>query len=397
VNPRSLHDRLLYPHACFSALHDNGPVVYNAAAKMWEVFDYEDVRKIASDYETFSSDTARFASQQEELFHSLINVDPPRHRQLRSLVSQAFTPRTIALLAPRIAEITHSLLDEVVESGSMDVITDLAYPLPVIVIAELLGIPIEERANFKRWSDNIVAGEYEDFVGVNQQEYIARVRETVRRTLDEIYGYFRHIIAQRRARPQHDLISDLLAARIEGESLTEQELLSFCTLLLVAGNITTTNLIGNAILCFDEQPEVMDQLRDKADLMPQALEEVLRYRPPVVLLFRVPTKDVMLCNQQVQRGQFVMTWLAAANHDATQFPHPERFDIMRNPNRHLTFGHGIHFCLGAPLARLEASIVLNIMLERLHHIQRDRDQPVVPVQSTFIYGIKHLPITFATR
>jgi cytochrome P450 len=207
--------------------------------------------------------------------------------------------------------------------------------------------------------------------------------------------YFRQVIAQRRTKPASDLISALLAAQINGEYLSEEELLGFCELLLIAGNITTTNLIGNAILCFDEHPEVMSRLREHPEFMPQAIEEVLRYRPPVLVIGRIPLSDVELAGRKIKRGEFVMGWLACANHDPSQFPHPEHFDIARNPNHHVSFGHGIHFCLGAPLARLEAKIALTIMLERLLDIKRDRSQNLEPVHSVFIYGAKHVPITFS--
>ncbi|HTI13565.1 MAG TPA: cytochrome P450 [Dictyobacter sp.] len=397
LNPHSLHDQLLYPHECFTLLRESAqhPVIYNEQAKFWEAFGYDDVRRIVFEHEIFSSEARKFSEHPDDgEFESILSLDPPRHRQLRSIVTQAFTPRTIAQLAPRIAEIAYELLENVVYQGHMDVIQDLSYPLPVTVIAELLGVPAADRDKFKVWSDNLVTGEYEDFIGEDQEERMKRARERFRTTTEEIFDYFRVVIVQRREQPCNDLISSLIAAQVDGEFLTESELLNFCTLLLVAGNITTTNLIGNAILCFDEHPEVMEQLRQDPALMPQAVEEVLRYRSPVSVIGRIAAQDLQLHDQEIKRGQFILGWVASANHDPAQFPHPEQFDIRRNPNRHVSFGHGIHFCLGAPLARLEAKIVLNCMLERLQTVRRDRDQEIVPVQSTFIYGAKRLPISF---
>lgn len=398
MNPRSLHDQLLYPHVCFSTLRQKGPVVYNEEAKCWEVFDYDVVRYVAVEHDIFSSDATKFGSQdQEEDFIgpiSLISTDPPRHHQLRSLVSQAFTPRAINQLSPRIAEITHELLDKVADQRRMDIIDDLSAPLPVIVIAEMLGVPTSDREQFKRWSDEIISGEYGEITNEEQRQAL---RRRVRRTMEEIEDYFKHIFKEHRQRPQDDLISALMAAQIDGQFLDEEELLGFCTLLLVAGNITTTNLLGNALLCFDEHPDVMELLHTRPELLPGAIEEVLRYRSPAVVVVRTPVIDVMLGEQPVKQGETIISWLACANHDPAQFVDAGRFDIERNPNKHLAFGHGIHFCLGAPLARLEAKIALGILLERFGEIRRVEGKDVEPINSSFIYGVKHLPVVFALR
>ncbi|GHO42859.1 cytochrome P450 [Ktedonospora formicarum] len=399
MEPRSLQDQLLYPHECFTILREaHGPIMYNSDGRFWEIFDYEDVHYILTKHELFSSDSAKYSRDFEDQdFQSMLNTDPPRHRQLRSLVTQAFTPRSLAQLIPRIAEITHELLDDVEARGSMDVIYDLSFPLPVIVIAELLGVPAKDRARFKVWSDELVMGEYSELASMEREAYIRRVRERFRETREAINNYFRDVIAQRRREPRQDLISALISAQIDGDHLTEQELLNFCLLLLVAGNITTTNLIGNAFLCFDEHPESMERLRRNPELIPSALEEVLRYRSPVTAIGRFAVEDLVLCDQKIGKGDFILGWVASANHDPAQFSDPGMFDIERNPNRHVSFGHGIHFCLGAPLARLEAKIALGIMLERLEDIRRDRAQPLPPVHSSFIYGAKSLPITFAAH
>ncbi|GHO86049.1 cytochrome P450 [Dictyobacter formicarum] len=400
MNPRDLLDQLLNPYECFTALRtESGPVSYNERGKFWEVFEYDDVLALASDHETFSSDGSQFVEHPDQMVkgQSVLTTDPPRHRQLRSLVSQAFTPRAIASMAARIAEITHNLLDQVAWQGAMDIIADLSYPLPVIVISEMLGIPSEDRAQFKHWSDQMVVSEYEDLSRDNIEEYNKRVRTIMRQTLDELYDYFRQVLAERRLQPRHDLVSALLAAQIEGESLSEPDILAFCALLLIAGNITTTNLIGNALLCFDEHPEAMEQLHARPDLIPQAIEEVLRYRSPALLVGRYATRPIEIHGQTIPRGQLIIGWLACANFDQVQFPQPERFDIERTLNRHLAFGHGIHFCLGAPLARLEAKIALGILLERFQHIRRERTQSIETIRSVFIMGPKHLPVTFRAR
>lgn len=399
IQPRSLLDQLRYPHECFTALRESGPILYDERMKAWEVFTYDAVHTVLSDYERFSSDSFAYApaSSVEERDRSILNTDPPRHRQLRNLVSQAFTPRAIAQLVPRIAEITNELLNVVINRGSLDIIEDLSNPLPVIVIAEMLGIPTADRQQFKAWSDALVTFEYEDSNPENFEDFRQRVSRIVRATLDDIYRYFEEIIAERRRKPGNDLISALIASELDGERLPERDILSFAALLLVAGNITTTNLLGDALLCFDEHPEVMERLKQEPQLIPSAIEEVLRYRSPVTMITRYATRDVELAGKTIARGELILGWVSCANHDPAQFPVPERFDIERMPNHHLSFGHGIHFCLGAPLARLESRIALTILFERLQNIRCIHDQELETIHSSFIYGPRRLPITFTVR
>jgi cytochrome P450 len=250
----------------------------------------------------------------------------------------------------------------------------------VIVIAEMLGIPHEDRARFKAWSDGIVGSSFEG--GSNPQGAMS--------------AYFLGMIEQRRREPQDDLISALLAAQIDGVHLNQRELLGFCVLLLVAGNETTTNLLGNAILCFDEHPEVMEQLRAQPELIPGAIEEVLRYRSPVQMMYRRVISDLDIDGNQFRAGQMVLAQIGSANRDEAQFPDPDSFDIARTPNRHIAFGHGIHFCIGAPLARLESKIVLTLLLERLRDIKRVRTVSLQATGSDVVYGVKHVPVTFQT-
>ena len=368
-------DQALNPFPWFRMMRESAPVYFDSRHDTWGVFRYNDVQRVLSDYASFSS---QFSDSNQPLDASMINTDPPRHRQLRSLVSQAFTPRTIAQLTPRIATIVNELLDAVAPAGKMDIIDDLAYPLPVIVIAELLGIPREDREHFKLWSDQLVGAASTG--GRNPQ-----------RAMGE---YFLRMIELRRREPRDDLISALLAAQIDGQHLSVQELLGFCILLLVAGNETTTNLIGNAIMCFDEHPETMEQLRAEPDLLPGAIEEVLRFRSPIKMMFRVATTDTRIGDQEIPAGQEVIAWISSANRDEEQFPGADTFDFKRSPNRHLAFGYGIHFCLGAPLARLESKIALGIMLERFKEIQQVRDVPLEATSSFLLYGVKHLPVVF---
>ncbi|TMD52084.1 MAG: cytochrome P450 [Chloroflexi bacterium] len=332
-------------------MRQSAPVYRDPNRQNWSVFSYNDVQRVLSEHSTFSS---QFNDTGQLLDASIISMDPPRHRQLRSLVTLAFTPRTIARLTTRITEIVNELLDKVTPQGQMDVINDLSYPLPVIVIAELLGIPHEDRARFKLWSDQFVGAA--PSYGKDPQV--------------EMGDYFKWVIAQRRKEPKDDLISALLAAQIDGKHLTEQELL------------------------FLQNPQALARLQADPALLPGAIEEVLRYRSPVKLMFRVNTRDTRIGDKDISAGSGVSAWIGSADRDEAQFPNAETFDIHRSPNRHLAFGHGIHFCLGAPLARLESKIALDIMLDRLSNTQRNRDIPLEPVSAFILYGVKHMPIVF---
>lgn len=371
------------PFPWYARMRRESPTSVDSHSGALSVFRYDDVQRVLSDFEAFSSERGRRDSS-SALSSSLISSDPPRHRQLRNLITQAFTPRAVAQLTPRITAIVGELLDQVTASGHMDFIEDLAYPLPVIVIAEMLGIPASERAQFRRWSDAIVSP------GAAPAEGHLSFMDAQR----EMAMYFGRLIIERRADLRDDLISHLLTAEIDGQRLTEMELIGFCVLLLVAGNETTTNLLGNAILCFDEQPDVYERLRAKPDLIPNAIEEVLRYRSPVQSMFRAATGETDLGGVLTRPGQPVVAWIGSANRDETMFPNAHVFDIERTPNRHLAFGYGIHFCLGAPLARLEARLALEALSSRFRDIRRVPVAPLRWMESSIVYGVKNLPITF---
>lgn len=382
---RKLPEHVNSPFPGFSPLPGQA-AFYHQQRQCWLAFRYAEVQRVLSDYTVFSNDRGgldpaqkRDAAQSTSV--NLIAMDPPRHRQYRTLVTQAFTPRTVAQLEPRIQAIVQDLLNAVREQGTMDVVDDFSYPLSITVIAEMLGVPVADREQFKLWT--------EAFFEITTPE-AAKAQQ-------ELGHYFLNVFEQRRKHPQDDLITALLAAQVDGQSLTTLELTSFCSLLLLAGNDTTRNLVANAVLCFDTYPDTMGQLIEKPDLLPGAIEEVLRFLPSVQTAPRMAKADTTLDGQQVFAGQWVMPMLASANRDPAQFPNPDLFDIQRTPNRHLTFGYGVHFCLGAPLARLEAKIALGAMLEELKDIQRVHDAPLEPVASPIVYGVKHLPITFRTN
>ncbi|WP_230119630.1 cytochrome P450 [Arthrobacter sp. Bi83] len=372
-----------FPH--YKRMREHAPVLHDESSGSWHVFRYDDVQRVLSEHATFSSRMGGGdPSETGQLFAaSLVTTDPPRHRQLRSLVTQAFTPKAVDGLAPRISTLTEELLDGIAAIGTADLVEELAYPLPVIVIAELMGIPAEDRDRFKKWSDVIVS---QTRAGAESADH-----RTTNRDMTE---YFLAMIEQRRRRPGSDLISNLLAAEIEGEKLSVAELLGFCSLLLVAGNETTTNLIGNAVLCFTEVPGTIERLQAEPALLPQAVEEVLRYRSPVQSMYRVAATETILGGLQIPAGAPLVAWIGSANRDDRHFQRPDQFDIDRGPVRHLAFGHGIHFCLGAPLARLEARIALAAVLSRLPRLVVAAQTRLERVESTIIYGLKELPVSW---
>ena len=366
-------------YSWFEEMRTQHPVFYNERMHLWQVFRYEDVSAVITDYNRFSSQA--FGVTGSFLKDTLIEKDPPDHRKLRNLVNLAFTPRAVARLSDRITQITQELLDQVRLQGKMDIVSDFAFPLPAKVIAELLGVPSEDWDIFQRWAR------------VDSADPNLTRQEAGRSMQEEMSDYFSKLLEERRRAPREDLISALSTAEVDGERLSEYELVKFCTLLLAAGQETTKNLIANAIVCFTDYPDSMERLIREPALMPTAIEEVLRYLPPVWFLFRQTRIDVELAGQHIPANQLVLAWTASANRDPAQFPDPDRFDIEREPNRHLAFGHGIHFCVGAPLARLEARIALPMMLEQLRNLQRVEGFPIT-VHMGIVFVIRSLPITF---
>jgi unspecific monooxygenase len=293
----------------------------------------------------------------EEERRSFLSLDPPDHTRLRRLVSKAFTARLVERLRPRVAELVDSLLADV--SGETDLISALAWPLPVAIISELLGVPPEDNSRFKVWSDALARGLDPDFILPPAE--IAR-REKAR---DEFVDYFRTLADRRRADGGgSDLLSALVAVSDQGDTLTEAELLATCILLLVAGHETTVNLIGNGALALLRHPDQLAWFRTHEEEAPGAIEELLRYDPPVQLTARNALEDVELAGELIGSGQIVLLLIGAANRDPEVFPEPDRLDLTRTPERHLAFGMGIHYCLGAPLARLESRLALTRLFRR---------------------------------
>lgn len=367
------NDRFSNPFDWYAEMRQKSPVYYDAEQQSWMVFRYNDVKTVFANWQLFSSKVPH-PPEQTDFTQSLNFTDPPKHRSLRSLVAQVFTARRVEELARRITQITHELIDQVQTQHCMDFVHDLAIPLPVIVIAEILGVPVADRAEFKRWSDGIV------------------VLDPA--ALKAMADYFRHLLEERRQQPGKDLISDLIAAHEAGETLTAQELVDFCIVLLVGGNETTTNLLGNAILCFHEYPAAYERLKREPNLLPLTIEEVLRYRSSIQGIERFTKVETQLGGQTIPAGQMVTVWMGSANRDAAQFDRAEEFVVDRDPNPHVAFGNGIHFCLGAPLARLEAAIVLRAVLERLPNLRIDPAATREFIPTTTVHGLASLPVLF---
>lgn len=353
---------------------------------IWMAFKYDECLEILRDNTAWSS-MGPLAQNADDPKPSMLGSDPPRHTRLRAMVTQAFTPKMVEQLEPRLRQIAGELLDAVIDKGECDLVDTLTYPLPVIAIAEILGVEPEKRESFKRWSDEVVATLGGPAGG----------QEVLQETFDEMREYFGRLCDERRSNPRSDLISGLVQAEMDGEKLDFDELLQMLILLLVAGNETTTNLIGNAMQEFIAHPEQLARVEADRTLIPGALEEVLRFSSPVQATVRRAVHDQEFRGKQIEQGQQVVVWLAAANRDPEQFVAPLTFDIARTPNRHLSFGMGIHFCLGAPLARLEAKVAIEEVLKRATGFRRTDDRILSRVPTFIMRGVRELPIAFERR
>jgi cytochrome P450 len=376
------------PYPFYAQLRAASPLLHVPGADLWAVLDYEGVKRALHDHESFSNDVAPSRGVR---FEWLLFTDPPRHTKLRAIVSRAFTPRAVAELEPRIQAICQQLLAKLGPAGEMDLCAEFAAPLPLMVIAELLGLPGSEWPRLKQWSEAIM----------NLGTTILGTPEAARAASAgflaahaEMHDYLTARIAARRAAPRDDLLTRLVDAEVDGERLTEEEIVRFVQLLLAAGTETTTNLIDNAVLCFIEHPHELARLRAAPALLPSAIEEVLRYRSPGQAMFRVTRRDVELHGQRIPAGKMVLALIGAANRDPQHFAAPDRFDITRTPNPHIAFGHGIHFCLGAPLSRLEGRVALGELLARMSHFALATDAPWPPRLPFHVHGPAQLPIRY---
>lgn len=366
-------------------MRETTPVIWNDETNSWLVFRYDDISRVQSDYHTFSSEGTVGGKQvtEQKGGESIIELDPPRHRQMRSLITQAFSARTIAGMAPQIEQVVDQLFDGICARKECDWMVDLANPLPVIVIANMLGLPVEEWPQFKVWT-NAIINESPEKEHASQQ----------------FSQYFERAITKRLQQPGSDILSLLITSEVDGERLSFEDLMSFCFTLFIAGNITTTNVLGNAMLCFQDNPAELERLRQQPELISSAVEEVIRYMSPFragpngLVLGRIAKVDVQLCDQLIRKGDIVQVNRLSANFDECYFVDPERFDVGRSPNKHQSFGHGIHFCLGAPLARLEVRTVFEKLIRRFSVMRIVEGAPLKQAQSMLIFGVQSLPMEF---
>ena len=372
------------PYPTYAAMRRDAPVYRTDGWNAAVVTRYDDVVQVLKSPSLFSSRAIGMQLRGRPT-RTVINTDPPVHTELRGLVNRAFTPRMVADLEPRIREITAGLLDRIVEDGETDLVRDLAVPLPVTVIAELLGVEPERHDDFKRWSTASVTQEQ----GMSEEG-----QRRLEHEIDEFATYFERAIDERRGRPGADLISAVLAAEESDLRLTPDDLVAFVGLLLIAGNETTTNLIGNAVLALLDHPDELAKVRADPSLIPNMVEEALRWDSPVQFLFRTATQATEIAGTKIDAGMMVIPAYASANRDETRFPDSDRFDVTRNTQGHLAFGYGVHFCLGAPLARLEARVALEQVLERLPGLRRMDEAPLARVNSMFLRGLQSLPLAF---
>jgi cytochrome P450 len=319
----------------------------------------------------------------------MLFLDPPDHTRLRGLVNKAFTPRVIDNLRPRIQQIVDELLDKVQAQGQIEAISDFAYPLPAIVIAEMLGVPSEDRDLFTGWTNDfgrLLDGNNMTFEGLLQSLT----------GVNAFMNYFGEIIHQRKSQPKDDLLQAMINAEEQGTHLTEEELLSNCVLLLAAGHGTTTHLIGNGLVALLRNPDQLEDLRSHSEIITTTVPELLRYDGPVQMTSRLVKETLELSGKQIEAGQEVMIILGAANHDPVHFTDPDRLNLRRPESRHLSFGQGIHFCLGAPLARVEAEIAFTSLLNRLPNMRLATEQ-IDWWPSLVFRGQNQVPIQFDTN
>ncbi|PDZ08426.1 cytochrome P450 [Bacillus pseudomycoides] len=366
----------------------------------WIALRYDDVVTILKD-PRFLKDLRKFEPPQDKqefieentsvskLFEWMMNmpnmltVDPPDHTRLRRLVSKAFTPRIIENLHPRIQQIADELLDAVKEKGKMDIIADFAYPLPIIVISEMLGIPVTDRNQFRDWTHKLMNAAMDPRQGA-----------AVTATLEKFIHYIETLLAEKRVNPSDDLMSALVQAQEKEDKLSKNELLSTIWLLIIAGHETTVNLIGNGVLALLQHPEQMDLLRDNPSMLSSAVDELLRYAGPIMIGNRFAGEDITMYGKIIHKGEMVLFSLAAANIDPQKFSNPEALDITREENDHLAFGNGIHRCLGAPLARLEGQIAFGTLLQRLPNLRLATKPEQLVYNYSKFRSLATLPVVF---
>ena len=390
------------PYPLLRQLREEDPVHWSDSIGGWILTRYDDIVITFKDTAHFSNEgrlaktveylpaesRARFKPLEDHFrAKSLIHSDPPDHTRLRSLVTTVFNATRVEAMRPRMQAIVDQIVDTALREGQMDVIKDLAVPLPFSVLGGILGVPLSDQAQVKDWADGLLA-----FQGSNKpaEAYLARAQKA----LIEIREYLTELIKEKRRQPREDLLSHLAAAESEGEKLTEQELVYTCITLLVAGHETTTSFIGNGIYLLLSHPDQWRQLQQDPSLLNSALEEILRYESPVARQPRLMKQDAELGGKKISKGQVVFQMLNAANRDPAYFADPDRFNIRRQPNRHIAFGLSIHFCVGAFLARTEGQVVFRTVMDRLPNLRLVDDKPDWDLQKPNSRMLRTLPVLF---
>jgi len=409
----NLGDELLFEsgrsHEAFKILRRENPISWNSGNEIakgwWNIVRYADVLQVSRNPQIFSSErgiVAFEAVNEEDATAAatgngkmLITMDPPRHVKMRRLVNKAFTPRAVALWEPKIRETTNTLLDQIAKKGESDFVIDVACNIPLAVICKMLGVPEEDWPTMFRLTNKVL--------GPGDPEYQTDVPEELRGTQDaaritgnmgtmEMFGYYAQALQSRRIKPTDDMISILADSEIEGERLSDEDILWFCFLLILAGNETTRNGMSGGLLSLCEHPSEKQRLLDDMSLLPGAIEEILRWVSPVMHMARYALEDTQIAHQAVKKGERVVMWYPSVNRDETVFPDGDVFNITRSPNDHLAFGIGEHFCLGAGFAKLELRVLYEELFRRFPDIELAG--PVQRLRSNFIGGIKHLPVRF---
>ncbi|MGW3961167.1 cytochrome P450 [Amycolatopsis sp. NPDC005003] len=374
-------------------------IEFAAELGMWNVYGHPEIETILRDPATFSSDTTRLIPKElmpdpdyDMSTGSILQLDPPLHNKMRKLVSRAFTPKVVADLEPRIAAITHELLDAVPAGERLELVEHLAYPLPVIVIAELLGVPAADRNLFKGWVDKMFESSNQVSLVKKDESQDAAIRSSMegQKALADYLGVH---VDERRRQPREDLLTKLVEAELDGERLSRTDVVNFANILLLAGHITTTMLLGNAVLCLDTHREWDERVRADRSLVPPTIEESLRYLTPFAAVARVTMREVEVGGVTVPADQMLLCWVAAANRDERVFRNPDTFDPLRAENPHLAFGRGIHFCIGAPLARLEGRVALDILFDRYPVLRTIPGEPPKFQVNPNMTGVRELPLS----
>jgi cytochrome P450 len=397
INPETYRDGP--PHDMWRVLRDEAPIFWHEGQGFpgfWTITKYEDVIRISRDPQTFisgkgvniSTDPAR-ADQDMSAGKMMLVTDPPRHVRLRRLVNKGFTPRQIAALEPHVREIVSDILDEAAPKGECDFVEDVAAKLPLAIICEMLGVPKGDWQQIFDWSNRAIGADDPEYQTDPTRE------ETGQRARMETFGYFYKLVQERRREPRNDLVGILSEAEVDGERLSDEDILLFCFLLMVAGNETTRNATSGGMLALMQYPDQRQRLLDDRSLIASGVEEILRWVSPVMHFARICTRDTEIRGQIVKAGEKIVMWYPSANRDEEFFADPYTFDVSRTPNEHLAFGIGEHFCLGASLARLELQVMFEELLRRVPDMEPAG--PISRLRSTLVAGIKHMPVRYTPR